>query len=170
MFGRERTINLILGGELKLSGQLVVVPAPEPPATLPISGRVIARFDGITVTGYAPMAYTLPDDKMINVEIEWIDARGHPAQVDGDTTWTTSDAMIANVGVLAGDSTKAEIIPGANLGQAQITATADADVGQGVQNVMATLDVSVVAGSAVAGSIKVAGDPQPFPGGTPRRR
>lgn len=117
------------------------------------------------------MAYTLPDDRTIFVQVAYVDARGHPATVDGDVAWASSDTMIANVGVKQGDSTSAQIIPGANLGQAQITATADADLGAGVTSVICTLDVTVVAGSAVAGVITPQGEPQPFPEGqSPARR
>lgn len=163
IFWRDRTVNINLRGTLALV---------EPPAPGPIMVQVTSRFDGIVVKGVGDMAYTLPDDKTIFVKVEYQDARGHPAAVDGDVTWTTSDEMIANVGVKQGESTEAQIIPGANLGQAQITASADADLGAGVTSVVCTMDVTVVAGSAVIGTITPTGEPQPFPDAPsqPRRR
>jgi hypothetical protein len=127
--------------------------------------RITSTVDGFTVKGFSPMAYTLPDDKQVVVKISYVDSKGHPAEVDGDVVWTTSDDLIANVGVKAGDSTEAMIAPGKDLGQAQITATADADLGEGVKNIITTFDVTVVAGSAVAGTITPVGDPQPIGGG-----
>ena len=46
-------------------------------------------------------------------------------------------------------------------GTAQITATADADLGEGVRELITLLDVNVVAGEAVAGTISVVGSAQP---------
>jgi hypothetical protein len=122
--------------------------------------------------GNAMAAYTLPDDKQIAVKISYVDKRGNPTTIDGNVAWTTADEMTANVGVMAGDSTRAQIIPGANLGQTQITASADADLGEGVNRIITTFDVNVVAGTAVSGTIAPEGDPQPFPGAAtgPSRR
>jgi hypothetical protein len=41
-------------------------------------------------------------------------------------------------------------------------ATADADLGDGVRELNTLLDVTLVAGEAVTGTINVVGDPQPI--------
>jgi hypothetical protein len=132
--------------------------------------RVSSLVDGVLITTEQNrMAYTLPDDKHVFVQIAYVDAKGNPAAIDGDVTWASSDQMICNVGVMAGDSTKADLLPGTNLGQAQITASADADLGAGTTTLLTTFDVTVVAGSAVSGTITPQGDPQPITTPTPRR-
>jgi hypothetical protein len=135
--------------------------APPPP---PIRCMVTTTYDRFTVSAIAGdnhMAYTLPSDMQIKVQVTYLDAKGHPAKVDGDVEWTTSNEMIANVGVLNTDSTQAMVAPGKDLGQAQITAKADANVGEGVTEVVCTFDVEVVAGEAVIGTITPVGQPEP---------
>lgn len=107
--------------------------------------------------------YQLPSDKYVNLQVSYVDAKGNPAKVDGAVVWKTSDAAICAVTADATDSTKAKLNPGANLGQAQASATADADLGAGVQTLICTLDVEVVAGSAIAGTITPVGEPLPIP-------
>lgn len=133
---------------------------------MPVSSEagvwITTRYEGFTTKGKTTMAYTLPSDKFVNLEISYVDSKGNPAEVDGDVEWETSDEMICNVGVLEGDSTKAQLVPGSKLGNAQITATADADLGEGTSEIKTILLVSVVAGSAVAGTITPSGEPQPI--------
>jgi hypothetical protein len=137
--------------------KIEMVPPPEP-----VGCVVTASIDGFSVTARGNhMVYKLPDDKDLKVSVQYVDKKGHPAEIDGEVTWTTSDEMIVNVGVQSGDSTKALIHPGANLGQAQITATADADLGEGVTEVICTFDVEIVAGTAVSGTITPEGEPVP---------
>jgi len=109
------------------------------------------------------MAYNLPNDHFVDVQVAWTDAKGNPAQVDGPTSWNTSDQNIAGVDADGTDSTKARVTPGANIGNAQVSASADADLGQGVTTITCLMDVTVVAGQAVAGTITPAGPPQPLP-------
>jgi len=99
------------------------------------------------------MAYTLPNDKQVTVQVTYEDAKGNPATVDGEVTWASSDEDIATVEVDDTDSTKAVITPGDTLGNSQITATADADLGAGVREIICTMDLTTVAGEAVVGRI-----------------
>jgi len=130
--------------------QIVSAPPPEPSQA---GAWVSITFEGITAKGRAPMGYTLPDDKTVVLDIKYVDAKGHPATIDGDVTWDTSDADICAVEALDGDSTKAKLTATENLGNAQVSATADADMGEGVQHIVTLFDLTVVAGSAVAGTI-----------------
>lgn len=99
------------------------------------------------------MAYILPTDNTVPLQIAYKDRKGNAATVDGDVVWSSSDDTICKAVVNPNDSTKAALMPGANLGNAQISATADADLGEGVQQIITPFDVTVVAGSAVAGTI-----------------
>jgi hypothetical protein len=146
-------ITLTIGGSV----ELLLKPAP-------IEGRVYvtAFYGGLTTTG-ENMAYTLPGDRLIVVRVDYVDGAGHPATVDGDVTWSTSASEIASVTVDAGDTQQCTITPAGTLGTAQITATADADLGSGSRELVTMLDVTVVAGEAVAGVISPVGEPQPIP-------
>ena len=146
-------ITLTIGGSLDLVLR-------QPPAEG--RARVTALFEGFAAEG-TDMAYTLPGDKLVTMRVDYVDADGHPATVDGEVTWASSAAEIADVQVDAGDSHICTVTPGTTLGTAQITATADADLGAGVRELITTLDVTVVAGEAVAGTISPVGDPQPLP-------
>jgi hypothetical protein len=148
------TVEFQLGGTLKF---LVDEPASRPGA------RITIRYDGLTLTAWGDgMAYKLPNDKMIAVQVAYVDSKGNPAMVDGDVSWDTSDANIAIVESNAGDSTQAVVTPVGPIGQVQITATADADLGSGVREIITTMDVEIVAGEAVAGTITPVGEPQPI--------
>jgi hypothetical protein len=116
-----------------------------------------------TITAKGDVMFTLPDDKKVAVKVSYVDARGKPAKVDGAVTWSSSDDAIVSVVVDPADSTKATVTPTDNLGQAQVTATADADLGTGSRELITLLDVEVVGGEAVKGTIEPVGAPVPLP-------
>jgi len=107
------------------------------------------------------MAYTLPIAYSVGLQIAYVDAGGNPAVVDGDVTWASSDTDVILVDVSNTDSTKATLVSRSKVGQAQITATADADLGAGVREIITLMDVTVVAGEAVAGTISPVGEAAP---------
>jgi hypothetical protein len=107
---RARTVDV----NLTFSNALII--ETREPSSL-AGAWMTASCDGFTVKSKGLVMYTLPDDKMVDVQVSYVDKKGNPAKVDGNVVWTTSDDMIANVGVLQGDSTKAQIAPGKNLGQ-----------------------------------------------------
>lgn len=106
--------------------------------------------------------YTLPIDHKVKMKVSYVDAAGNPAAVDGPVVWTSSDASLASVTAEAGDSTICEVVPVGPLGQVQVIAHADADIGSGVTELLTTCDISLVAGEAVSGSIQPVGDPTPI--------
>ena len=61
------------------------------------------------------------------------------------------------------DHFQASVTPVGPAGSAQVTVTADVDLGTGVKELITLFDVTIVAGQAVAGTISVVGDPQPKP-------
>lgn len=116
------------------------------------------------------MAYTLPNDKVIGIKVSYVDSKGNPASIDGDVTWDTSDPATATIETDVGDSAQAKVVPSGAIGQVQVTATVDADLGEGVRELITTMDVEIVAGEAVAGTISPVGEPQPIaPTATPQR-
>src|SRR5215469_11276025 len=108
--------------------------------------------NGIRIRG-ENMSSTLPSGGSAMAQVSWVDAAGNPAPVDGATGWVSSDSTIVTVTVNAADSTMATVTAPGPIGPAQVQATADADMGSGVQTITAVLDLSVIAGQAVGGVI-----------------
>jgi hypothetical protein len=143
------------------------------PAVTPLLAKLSASAGGITVThtGATKMAYTLPSDKQVRLQIQYVDANGNPAVVDGLVSWESSDEEIAAVEPLEATPTDETIpeggvvmlVPGTKVGNAQISAHADADLGEGVRELVTLLDVTVVGGEAVAGTITPVGEVEPKP-------
>jgi hypothetical protein len=106
--------------------------------------------------------YTLPVTHEVKMEVSYVDANNNPAVVDGEVVWTSSDDAIATADVDATDSSVVTVTPVGKAGQVQITATADADLGQGVRALKTICDIEVVAGEAVAGVIQPLGEPTPI--------
>lgn len=109
------------------------------------------------------MAYTLPADNQVNVQVSYTDKHGNPAQVDGEVTWDSSNPDTVDVVVDTNDSTIATVRAQGAVGNVQVTATADADLGEGTREIVTTMDVTVVAGEAVAGTIAPVGPSEPIP-------
>ena len=150
------TVQFQLGGTLRLI-------VDQPPAANRAGAWVTVRYGAFTITARGDqMAYTLPDGMQVNVKIAYVDDQGNPAKVDGDVTWTSSNTDIATVEVDATDSTHALVLASGDLGQVQIAARADADLGTGTRELITTMDVEVVAGEAVAGVITPVGAPEPI--------
>lgn len=143
----------------QLGGQLSFVTEPSKAGCL-----VTLHYRDFTVTARGnDMAYTLPVDMQVHVQVEYVDAHGNPAAVDDEVTWASSDATIIAVSADATDSTKATVRAVGKVGQAQVTATADADLGEGIKSLVTTMDVTSVAGEAVAGTITPVGAAEPVP-------
>lgn len=147
--------------EFKLGGTLKFVVDDEPEAR---PGAIVTlSYDGFSITvRNVQMAYVLPIDKAVKVKVAYVDAGGHPARVDGDVVWASSNETIAKVLVDADDTSNAVVTPSHDLGQVQIRATADADLGEGVKSLITVMDVEIVGGEAVAGTITPVGEPGPI--------
>ncbi len=102
--------------------------------------------------------FKLPDDKTASASVAYVDAKGNQAVVDGAPVWASSDPSILAVEAAA-DGLSATITPVGPLGSAQISITADADVGAGVTELVTLADVEVIAGSAVAGNVTLTQNP-----------
>jgi hypothetical protein len=106
--------------------------------------------------------YTLPVDHTVSMQVSYVDARGNAASVDGAVSWQSSDESIVKLQVDKADDTICRAVPAGGIGQAQITASCDADLGEGVRELITTCDIEVVGGEAVAGSIQPLGEPDPI--------
>ena len=100
------------------------------------------------VEGILPMAITITASQFFTAAVSAVDARGNPATLDGPPTWTVSDpALLALTVETDGSARVAAVGP---TGNAQLTVTADADLGEGVRALSGLLDVTVAPGEAVA--------------------
>ena len=77
--------------------------------------------------------------------------------------WASSDDTLAAVFVSSVNSQEAVVRTVGPIGQVQVTATADADLGAGVRNIVTPLDIVVVAGEAMSGAITPVGPAEPIP-------
>jgi hypothetical protein len=108
----------------------------------------------------------LPANASATVEATFINANGLAVEVQGEVTWASSNESIVRVEADDEDDTMASLTAGPSAGSATVTAKADADLGEGVREVTATLDVVVIArGEAVGGEITPVGIDQGLPGG-----
>lgn len=92
---------------------------------------------------------TLTDTQQCTLgPIAAVDGRGNPAPIDGVPTWVSSDPTILTVEPSA-DGLSALVKSVGPLGNAQVTVTADADMGAGTVSITGLQDVTVIAGQAV---------------------
>src|SRR4029077_10298507 len=145
--------------EISFGGPLRIIVAQEEDAPV-ILARLSVWYEQFKITGEALM-YTLPVDHFVLMQISYTDAAGNPAKIDGEVTWTSSDESVATVQVDAADSSIVRVLP-VVVGQMQVRASADADLGTGVRKLLTVADIEIVAGEAIAGSIQPTGEPEPM--------
>jgi hypothetical protein len=105
--------------------------------------------------------YNLPADHTVRMQVSYVDGAGNPALVDGEVEWFPANPEIARIEVDPSDGTICKVIP-VKLGRTQVSAKADADLGEGVRELLTVCDIMIVAGEAVAGSIQPTGPQEPL--------
>jgi hypothetical protein len=150
----EQRVEIVFKNPL----QIMEVPAPALG-----HAQITIKFDHFIITAEGShVMYTLPVDHSVLMQVSYVDARGNPATIDGEVTWESSDASIITVLVDPTDSSICRATPVGSVGQAQVTATCDADLGDGVRELITLCDIEVVGGEAVAGTIQPVGEPSPI--------
>lgn len=99
----------------------------------------------------------LAADKKLPLSLEIKDAAGNPAKIDGKPQFALSDESAGSLEV-AEDGLSALFTPSGKAIAFKIQAKVDADLGEGVKEVVGELDVEVLSGEAVFVGI-VAGEP-----------
>lgn len=99
----------------------------------------------------------LTDVQKVALSVNPKSAAGNPAPVDGVPSWTSSNPEVLTVTPSA-DGLSAEAVTTGKLGTAQVQCVADADIGEGVTELTAVLEVEVKASAAVQLAIE-AGEP-----------
>lgn len=90
----------------------------------------------------------LTDVQKVSLSVTPVSKAGNPAPVDGVPTWSTSDDTVLTLKV-SEDGLSCEAVTTGVLGTAQVSVVTDADLGDGVIELTAVLDVEVKASAAV---------------------
>ena len=99
---------------------------------------------------------TMTDSQQVDIgPVTAVDKAGNPAPLDGTPEFTVSDESILTVVVDENDPTMAMVVTVGALGTAQLVVKADADLGEGVVEVIGTVDFTIVAGQAVSINVAV---------------
>ena len=101
----------------------------------------------------------LKDSEKVLLSATPVSSAGNPAALDGVLSWESSDPgiIVLEVGKDGLVCTATTVGP---LGVAQVTARGDADLGDGVREVIGVLDIEVLPGEAVSLNLG-AGVPEP---------
>lgn len=92
------------------------------------------------------------NSQQFSVSIQPQDKRGQAARIDGVPVWASSDETILQV-LPSEDGLTATVKAVGPTGDAKVTATADADLGEGVTPITGFIDVTVIGGDAVLVSL-----------------
>jgi len=90
----------------------------------------------------------LTDAQKVTLKVNPVSKAGNPAPVDGAPKWSVSDETVLTL-VVAADGLSCDVVTTGKLGSSQVAVVADADLGEGVTELTATLDVDVKASAAV---------------------
>ncbi len=101
------------------------------------------------------MAFVLKATQNVELSVTITDKKGNPAGVENGV-WETTDEAVVTVDDNGGDSATVSAV--GTPGTATVTYTADGDLGEGVMEIVGTIDIEVVAGNAGVFNI-VAGTP-----------
>lgn len=93
------------------------------------------------------MATQLTVTQQVPVGVEFKDAKGNPAKVDGVPAWATDNSDVLALEPAA-DGLSCNVKAAGVIGTAKVQVSADADLGAGVELVIGTLEIEVVAGKA----------------------
>lgn len=150
-------VEIIFGNVLKIMEVAEVPLLPSRQQLLTIA------FDQFIITAEGDhVMYNLPIDHTVKMQVSYVDAAGNPAQVDGEVEWFPANPEIAAIEVDPNDGTICKVMP-VSIGRTQVSAKADADLGEGVRELLTICDIMIVAGEAVAGSIQPVGEQEPIP-------
>lgn len=100
-------------------------------------------------------------DQELDLELVISDSFGNEATVDGTPSWTSGDDSVVALTV-GEDGFSAVASAVGPVGTAQVSVRADADVGEGFREIIATLDIEVVGGEARIVALN-AGEPRAKP-------
>ena len=104
-------------------------------------------FGNFSVTTKGNAVITIPFMKAVTITLNLFDKAGNPTKFDDLPVWATSAEGFVNLAV-SEDGYSAEACSVGPMGDVQITATGDADLGDGTREKVCMDTIHVVAGDA----------------------
>lgn len=98
----------------------------------------------------------LTDTQKVDLKVTPLNKLGNPAPVDGPPKWATSDESVLTVAP-SEDGLSCTVTTTGKVGQAQVSVTVDADLGEGVRELAGALEIQVKPSEAVSLSIEAGG-------------
>lgn len=102
-------------------------------------------YNDITVKG-ENLVMNLPDNMKFQVTVQALDAKGNPAQLDGEPVWTAATPETVDV---VTDETGTWVVAKGPLGPYHVDVAVDADLGEGVKQLFGFVEGEVIASEAV---------------------
>ena len=96
--------------------------------------------------------FVLTTSQQVTLGVAYKDKAGNPAVVDGAPAWSISNPELAEI-IASDDGFSATVRALGGIGSVQVAVAADADLGEGIKQLIATLDIDIVAGEAVVAAI-----------------
>ena len=97
--------------------------------------------------GTLVMLTQLTDSQKCLFSVAIVDKHDNPAPIDGKPTWEVLGDALVTLEV-SDDGLSCEAVAVGTLGNTQIQVSADADLGEGVQAITGTMDITIVGGAA----------------------
>jgi hypothetical protein len=136
-------------------------PAPKPERAVAVRFSLFGVVDpGVNLITLEPeglQMLKLTSVQAQALEFKALDKKRNPAKVDGAPVWTSSNEAVATVEQSEDGLTA--VVKAVGPGTAQVNSTADADLGEGVRQLIGVLDVEVAAAEAVTIEIGTVGAP-----------
>ena len=114
-------------------------------------GQLTLRGNQCTAIRAIRMSFPI-DTTLITGTLEYVDAKGRPARVDGIPVWTFGGDAVGE-GVVSDDGMSVAFTPNGETGIATVSVEADADLGSGVKSLITTGAIELTPAEAAGGSI-----------------
>lgn len=105
------------------------------------------RYKRWPLFGVCLMAFKLEDGQQVPLSVAFLDKHGHPATVDGAPEWFVDNSEVLALEPAA-DGMSCLIKAVGPIGTATVSMKADADLGDGVKELVGLFEVEVTAGQA----------------------
>lgn len=103
--------------------------------------------------GEVLMSLQLTDSQQCELSIKPVDKKGNPAKLDGKPVWSVDNTELL-AAVPSDDGMSCTLKAVGPLGSGTVSVKADADLGEGVTEVVGVANVEIVAGQAVSVNIE----------------
>lgn len=142
----EQFAKLLLDEIRKISLTLKSIQNLLTPVAIPRTIEILVYKNGQWVNPGGNMILQQGEKALLKLRIS--DAGGNPAEVEGGKVeWSVSDPAFGTLTV-AEDMMSAEFVPAGAVGRAMIQAKGDADLGEGVEEIIGEIEIVQASGKA----------------------